>query len=100
MAYISNFTVHSSARRRGLAQYLLMQAEALAGSWGARATGLHCNPANTAGQHLYRTRGYRSTQQLEPPWVPYLHGRAPDRCQFLVKRLPVAPALVAAAGQQ
>lgn len=35
--------------------------------------------------------GYRRTA-LEPAIMPYLHGRAPDRCHFLIKRISRRPA--------
>ncbi len=35
---------------------------------------------------LYRCR-YRTTPALEAPWTPWLAGRGPDRCVFLLKRL-------------
>ena len=31
--------------------------------------------------------GYRLTGVLEAPWVPYFNGRAPTRCEFMLKRL-------------
>mmetsp|Transcript_10707 Transcript_10707/g.26409 ORF Transcript_10707/g.26409 Transcript_10707/m.26409 type:complete len:387 (-) Transcript_10707:246-1406(-) len=90
VAYVSNVAVLPSARRRGLAKALMAQAEHMAAEWGCRAVGLHCNPRNSSAVALYRSLGYKPTPAQEPPWMPYLQGRPPDRCVFYLKRLPAA----------
>ncbi|KAL6759497.1 acyl-CoA N-acyltransferase, partial [Haematococcus lacustris] len=87
IAYVSNVAVLPAARRRGVAQALMAAAEQQAQGWGCRAVGLHCNPRNTAAMGLYRSLGYRLTPAKEPVWMPWLQGRPPDRCVFLIKRL-------------
>ncbi|KAG2489807.1 hypothetical protein HYH03_011756 [Edaphochlamys debaryana] len=103
-AYISNVAVLPSARRRGVARQLMAEAEALAKSWGCRAIGLHCNPKKTAPWNLYTQQlGFRPSGVVEPAIMPYLQGRPPDRCHFLVKLVPgwreARQAAAAAAGQ-
>jgi ribosomal protein S18 acetylase RimI-like enzyme len=53
-AYISNVAVSPSAQRRGVARRLMVEAEALAVSWGCSKAGLHVNLANTPAVGLYR----------------------------------------------
>jgi hypothetical protein len=65
----------------------MVEAEALAAQWGCKRTGLHCNAKNAPAVQLYKGLGYRQTV-LEPAWMPYIQGRAPDRCHFMVKLLP------------
>ncbi|KAG2441869.1 hypothetical protein HXX76_003477 [Chlamydomonas incerta] len=86
-AYVSNVAVLPTARRRGVARQLMAAAEALAAEWGCKAVGLHCNPKKTAPWALYRSLGYRDSGVVEPWIMPYLQGRPPDRCSFLVKRV-------------
>jgi hypothetical protein len=84
---------------------MMQEAERLAAQWGFRAVGLHCNAKNTAAVELYKSLGYKQTV-LEPVWMPWVQGRPPDRCHFMLKRLPaqlLAEAKAAAAaveGQQ
>ncbi|GFR45927.1 hypothetical protein Agub_g7387 [Astrephomene gubernaculifera] len=99
-AYVSNLAVAPAARRRGVARALVAAAEAVAAEWGCRAVGLHCNPNKPAPWALYRGLGYRNSGVLEPAIMPYLHGRPPDRCAFLVKRLHPATAAAAAAAEE
>eukprot|EP00879_Flechtneria_rotunda_P015472 GHRR01016180.1.p1 GENE.GHRR01016180.1~~GHRR01016180.1.p1 ORF type:complete len:339 (+),score=80.31 GHRR01016180.1:166-1182(+) len=86
IAYISNVAVSPAARRRGVAVRLMREAEALAAAWGCTRAGLHCNPSNAAAMQLYKQLSYRKAM-LEAPWMPYLQGRAPDRCYLMLKRL-------------
>eukprot|EP00878_Enallax_costatus_P022015 GHUV01023338.1.p3 GENE.GHUV01023338.1~~GHUV01023338.1.p3 ORF type:complete len:131 (+),score=47.69 GHUV01023338.1:702-1094(+) len=86
-AYISNVAVSTAYRRSGVAVQLMAEAEALAVEWGCRTAGLHCNPNNTAAMQLYKRLKYKKAA-VEAPWMPYIQGRAPDRCYLLVKRLP------------
>ncbi|KXZ52446.1 hypothetical protein GPECTOR_9g490 [Gonium pectorale] len=87
-AYVSNVAVLPAARRRGVARQLMAAAEALAAEWGCRAVGLHCNPKKAAPWALYGSLGYRDSGVVEPAFMPYLQGRPPDRCSFLVKLAP------------
>ncbi|KAG2451682.1 hypothetical protein HYH02_003462 [Chlamydomonas schloesseri] len=90
-AYVSNVAVLPTARRRGVARQLMAAAEALAAEWGCKAVGLHCNPKKTAPWSLYSGLGYRNSGVVEPWCMPYLQGRPPDRCSFLVKRVSGYP---------
>eukprot|EP00798_Chlamydomonas_sp_ICE-L_P026095 gene26095-11804_t len=87
IAYLSNVAVPTHVRRQGIARKLVAHAEKMAVEWGCRSVGLHCNPSNEAAMKLYRSLGYRKTGVLEPPWLPYLNGRGPDRCEFMIKRI-------------
>ncbi|GLC45342.1 hypothetical protein PLESTB_000312200 [Pleodorina starrii] len=87
-AYVSNVAVAPSARRRGVARRLMGAAEALAAEWGCRAVGLHCNPKKREPWALYHSLGYRDSGVVEPAVMPYLQGRPPDRCSFLIKLVP------------
>ncbi|GIL66856.1 hypothetical protein Vafri_20238 [Volvox africanus] len=84
-AYVSNVAVAPEARRRGVARRLMAAAEKLAAEWGCRAVGLHCNPKKREPWALYHSLGYRDSGVVEPTFMPYLQGRPPDRCSFLLK---------------
>uniref|UniRef100_A0A6S8HWL5 N-acetyltransferase domain-containing protein n=2 Tax=Dunaliella tertiolecta TaxID=3047 RepID=A0A6S8HWL5_DUNTE len=88
VAYLSNVAVLPVARRQGVARRIVEAAEKLAASWGCTSIGLHCSPQNTAAVQLYKGLGYKPTKALENPLLPYLNGRAPDRCQLFLKRIP------------
>eukprot|EP00850_Spirogloea_muscicola_P007761 SM000040S14773 [mRNA] locus=s40:284583:287149:- [translate_table: standard] len=64
IAYISNMAVAAGRRRRGAARRLLRTAEALARTWGCRASALHVDVANGAAAALYAAEGYRA---VRPP---------------------------------
>uniref|UniRef100_A0A383W7M9 N-acetyltransferase domain-containing protein n=1 Tax=Tetradesmus obliquus TaxID=3088 RepID=A0A383W7M9_TETOB len=85
-AYISNVAVAPQLRRSGIAQRLMAEAESLAATWGCSKAGLHCNPSNQPAMALYRRLRYKNGP-LEAPWMPYLQGRAPDRCYLMLKRI-------------
>jgi GNAT superfamily N-acetyltransferase len=87
IAYVSNVAVAPEVRRAGVARRMMQEAEQLAAQWGFRAVGLHCNAKNTAAVELYKSLGYKQTV-LEPVWMPWVQGRPPDRCHFMLKRLP------------
>ncbi|GIM10723.1 hypothetical protein Vretimale_14305 [Volvox reticuliferus] len=89
-AYISNVAVAPEARRRGIARRLVTAAEELAAEWGCRAVGLHCNPKKREPWALYSSLGYRDSGVVEPAFMPYLQGRPPDRCSFLLKLVPAS----------
>ncbi|GLJ53094.1 hypothetical protein SUGI_1131350 [Cryptomeria japonica] len=59
IAYISNVAVRQKRRRRGIAQRLVIEAEALACSWGCRSMALHCDVNNPAALALYQRQGFR-----------------------------------------
>ncbi|GAX76492.1 hypothetical protein CEUSTIGMA_g3937.t1 [Chlamydomonas eustigma] len=84
VAYVSNIAVLPEARGQGVARQLMDEAHLLAQKWECRSVGLHCNKKNTPAVTLYERMGYRKTV-LEPAIMPYLNGRAPDRCHFYMK---------------
>ncbi|KAH9288197.1 hypothetical protein KI387_032314, partial [Taxus chinensis] len=59
IAYISNVAVRPKRRRRGIARRLVIEAEALARSWGCRSMALHCDVNNPAALALYQRQGFR-----------------------------------------
>lgn len=69
-----------------MAAALMAHAEAVAAGWGCNRVALHCNARNDGAVQLYRQMGYRRAA-LEPVWMPYLQGRAPERCHLWIKRL-------------
>lgn len=85
--YLSNLAVHSSYRRRGVAQQLLLNCERVAISWGFQDLYLHVLENNYQARQLYCKLGYK-LQQVESGWGTWLMGR--PKQLFLHKHLPVA----------
>lgn len=57
-AYISNLAVSTAARRQGIGEAVLRQAESLACEWKCDEIYLHCDPMNAAAYRLYLKAGY------------------------------------------
>jgi ribosomal protein S18 acetylase RimI-like enzyme len=86
LCYVSNVSVDSEHRRRGLATQLLEQAEKTALTWGCRTMLLHVDSAEKGGLSLYKRAGYR-TVGLEPPWMPLVQLRPSVRLLLMAKRV-------------
>jgi len=86
--YLSNLAVHSSYRRRGVAQQLLLHCERIAISWGFQDLYLHVLENNYQARQLYFKLGYQ-LQQVDSGWGVWLLGR--PRQLFLHKHLSVNP---------
>jgi len=82
--YISNLAVHSSYRRQGVAQQLLISCERTALEWGFQDIYLHVLENNDQARKLYIKRGYH-LQQVDPDWSHWLFNQ--PRRLFLHKQL-------------
>ena len=56
--YLSNLSVCSGKRGKGIAKHLMFEAERLAALWGHNEILLHVKPENIAARELYKKRGY------------------------------------------
>ena len=86
MAYVSNLSVRSERRRRGLARNLMDAAEAQAREWGCTAVALHVDVSDAPVVAFYRGLGYRLVY-VEPEWVRYASLRPKVRLQLMLKRI-------------
>jgi len=86
-AYIANLAVHPGYRRRGVAERLMLEAEARAKGFGCRWAVLHVDERNVAGRRLYGKLGYRTVAR-QGWWEALVEGRGDgERLVLLVKLL-------------
>ena len=98
-AYIANLAVHPGYRRRGIAERLMMEAEARAREFGCRWVVLHVDERNVAGRRLYAKLGYRTVARQG--WLEALvEGRGEgERLVLMVKLLVLVGGCERAAGR-
>ena len=90
MAYVSNLSVRSERRRRGLARNLMDAAEAQAREWGCTAVALHVDVSDAPVVAVSRGLGHRLVY-VEPEWVRYASLRPKVRLQLMLKRIAAPP---------
>lgn len=89
IAYISNVAVRQRTRRRGVARRLVIEAEALAKSWGCRSIALHCDVNNSAAVALYKSQGFRCVKVPEGAKWPHPKTLPGSTFHFMMKLLHV-----------
>lgn len=87
IAYISNVAVRQRGRRRGVARRLVIEAEALAKSWGCRSIALHCDVNNSAAVALYKSQGFRCVKVPEGAKWPHPKTVPGSTFHFMMKLL-------------
>lgn len=88
-AYIANLAVRPGYRRRGVAERLMLEAEARAREFGCRWAVLHVDERNVAGRRLYGKLGYRTVSR-QGWWEAVMEGRGEgERLVLMVKLLVV-----------
>lgn len=88
-AYIANLAVHPEYRRRGVAELLMVEAEARARDFGCKWAVLHVDERNVAGRRLYGKLGYRAVSR-QSWWEALVEGRGEgERLILMVKMLMV-----------
>lgn len=87
-AYIANLAVRETHRRRGVAERLMLEAEARAREFGCRWAVLHVDERNVAGRRLYGKLGYR-TVATQSRWQGWMEGRGDGERLVLMVKLVV-----------
>lgn len=87
-AYIANLAVREKHRRRGVAERLMLEAEARAREFGCRWAVLHVDERNVAGRRLYGKLGYR-TVATQSRWQGWMEGRGDGERLVLMVKLVV-----------
>ena len=86
-AYIANLAVRPDHRRRGVAELLMLGAEARARDFGCKWAVLHVDERNVAGRRLYGKLGYRAVAR-QTWWEALVEGRGEgERLILMVKML-------------